>query len=79
MIDQMRRMKAVIPDQHKGATVRLATGKGRKTEALCTSTYCYSRSREEQHQMARRIAAMWNLLSDFTTEEIETMKLTKKG
>lgn len=75
-INRLRKLRAVIPSQFNGATVRLRV-KGSKTEALCTSTYCYSLDDATKQAIAERIAAAWNLVAEFTTEEIKGMKLCR--
>ena len=74
MSDRLRRLKAIVGDQFKGASVRLATGQGKKTMGLCTSTYCYSLPVEDKQYIARRIAALWNCFSHLSTEEIERLE-----
>lgn len=49
-----------------GRTVRVETGK----YPLCTSTYNYCQDDETKEEIARRIAALWNLAVGIPTEDL---------
>lgn len=51
---------------HYGRTVRVDSGK----YPLCTSTYNYCQDDETKAEIARRIAAMWNLTQGIPTEHL---------
>lgn len=51
----------------QGRTVRLNDGK----VALATCTYNFSQDEETKSEMARRLAALWNLAIGVPTSEIE--------
>ncbi|MDU4254511.1 hypothetical protein [Pseudomonas sp.] len=53
----------------KARTVRLADGKF----PLCTSTYNYSQDEETKAEIARRVAALWNLAAGIPTAELEAL------
>lgn len=52
-----------------GRTVRLAEGK----YALCTSTYNYSQNDETKNEIARRLAALWNIAQGVPTSDLEAL------
>lgn len=60
---------ATVSGGYKASTVRVADGK----IALCTSTYNFSQSDETKNEIARRIAALWNLATGIPTAELEAL------
>lgn len=64
---QLIRQRADVCGGYKPFTVRIADGK----IALCTSTYNYSQPDETKGEIARRLAALWNIALDVPTAELE--------
>ncbi|HBO7832544.1 TPA: hypothetical protein L5A09_006697 [Pseudomonas aeruginosa] len=78
--DRLINLTAGVSDGYKARTVRVADGK----YPLCTSTYNYCQDEETKAEIARRIAALWNLAAGIPTHELEALdasgfKLRKKG
>ena len=53
--------------KHKGAAARVADGK----IGLCTLSYSHSQDVATKAEIARRVAAPWNLAIGIPTEELE--------
>lgn len=62
-------MRAAVCDGFRARTVRVADGK----YPLCTSTYNYCQDEETKSEIARRVAALWNLAAGIPTAELEAL------
>lgn len=67
--DRLIAQRASASAGYKGAAVRVAGGK----VGLCTSTYNHSQSDETKSEIARRVAALWNLAAGIPTAELEAL------
>lgn len=62
-------MPADVEGGWRERTVRLAGGR----YALCTSTYNYSQDEATKNEIARRVAALWNIAAGIPTAELEAL------
>lgn len=62
-------MRAAVSDGWRARTVRVADGK----YPLCTSTYNFCQDEETKSEIARRVAALWNLAAGIPTAELEAL------
>ncbi|HDS0960523.1 hypothetical protein [Pseudomonas putida] len=72
-------LRAAVADGFKARTVRVGDGKF----PLCTSTYNYCQDEDTKSEVARRIAALWNIAVGIPTADLEAadksgFKLRKK-
>ena len=65
--DKLIVQRASASAGYKGAAVRVADGK----IGLCTSTYNHSQDDATKAEIARRVAALWNLAIGIPTAELE--------
>jgi hypothetical protein len=61
--------RASVSGGYKPFTVRAAGGK----VGLCTSTYNHSQDDETKAEIARRVAALWNISTGVPTEHLESL------
>ena len=61
--------RAEVSGGYKASTVRVAGAK----VGLCTSTYNHSQDDATKAEIARRIAALWNLAIGIPTAELEAL------
>jgi hypothetical protein len=69
--DKLIHLPAEVANGWRERTVRLRNGKA--SYALATSTYNYSQDEDTKHEIARRVAALWNLAQGIPTAELETL------
>lgn len=67
--DKLIAQRACVSGGYKASTVRVAGGK----VGLCTSTYNHSQDDETKNEIARRVAALWNLAHGIPTAELEAL------
>ncbi|WP_153785363.1 hypothetical protein [Pseudomonas sp. EMN2] len=67
--DKLIAQRASASAGYKGAAVRVANGK----IGLCTSTYNHSQDDATKSEIARRVAALWNLAVGIPTVELEAL------
>jgi hypothetical protein len=71
--DKLISMTAEVEGGYKARTVRANGGK----VPIATSTYNYNQDEDTKNEVARRIAALWNLACGMPTSELEA--LVKSG
>lgn len=64
--DKLIVQRAEVSGGYKASTVRVAGGK----VGLCTSTYNHSQDDTTKAEIARRVAALWNLAIGMSTAEL---------
>lgn len=67
--DNLIMLRARVNDTFKARTVRVADGK----YPLCTATYNYCQDDDTKAEIARRVAALWNLAAGIPTAELEAL------
>lgn len=67
--DRLIGQRAAVNGGYKPSTVRVAEGK----IGLVTATYNHAQCAETKAEIARRVAALWNLAIGISTAELEAL------